>query len=118
MPSAHREHQGWSPDVFLLWASEVGISTLEVTKRNLSKHNHPEKSYRTHLGLKHLCKTYGNERLEKACQQSLAIGAPYHSNIKSILKNKLEQCAVVYHEEKPRGSVKHNNVRGAHYYKQ
>ena len=66
------------------------------------------------MGLLNLAKTYGNERLELACQRGGETGANTLKNIRTMLKNKLEQVPTP--EEDRLSQVQHPNIRGKHYY--
>jgi hypothetical protein len=52
---------------------------------------HPQQGFRSVLGIMSLKKTYGDERLEAACQKALDIKAKSYSSLKSILKNNLDK---------------------------
>ncbi len=114
MPKSHQKHQQWSPGRFLNWAKDIGPYTLEVVKRQLQDRPHPEHGYRACLGLLNHANRYSQSRLEVACEQALAIGAPTYRSIASILKKGLDQ-------QPPDDNVQeklplHDNVRGSHYY--
>jgi len=117
MPKSHQKHLQWSPGRFLNWAKDTGPYTLEVVKRQLRDRPHPEHGYRACLGLLNQAKRYSQPRLEAACQQALAIGAPTYRSIASILKKGLDRQPLddenqSIQEEFPL----HGNVRGSHYY--
>jgi hypothetical protein len=62
-----------------------------------------------------LGKTYGEHRLEAACQRAATLQATSYKSIESILKHKLDQqpLAPTATEEPP---ITHPNIRGADYY--
>ena len=62
-----------------------------------------------------LAKTYGAERLEKACARAMRVGARSYKSVKAILKNNLDQAPV---EANDRRSLpqNHANLRGREYY--
>ena len=67
------------------------------------------------LGIMNLAKTFGDERLEAACQRALNIKAKSYTSVKSILKNGLDQ------KQAKQGSqqmlpITHQNIRGKNYY--
>jgi hypothetical protein len=74
----------------------------------------PEHGFRPAFGLIGLGKTYGHERLERACARALRAGATKYTNVKSILEKGLDLLDVLpetIDDPKP-----HENVRGADYF--
>ena len=80
----------------------------------LNARRHPQQSYRTCLGILRMGKTYGNARLEAACDRALRLNATSFRSINSILKNGLDRVT----ETRPQTSLPltHSNVRGPEYY--
>lgn len=115
MPVNHRKYLEWTPDRFKRWAAKVGPQTVILTETLLVKRRHPQQSYRSLLGILRLGKSYGNQRLEAACERALHINALSYRSIESILKNGLDQKPLpgTNNEGTP---VQHNNIRGAGYY--
>lgn len=111
---AHQKVAGWNSQRFLDWATKVGPHTRAAIDHILRARAHPQQGYRTALGVLRLAKTYGNERLEAACDRAFRIHAVTWRSIDSILRNKLDR--------KPREAAQatlpldHANVRGAKYY--
>ena len=75
-------------------AFRVSPSEL-IENRNLvlSSRPHPQQGYRSALGILRLAKSYGNERLEAACQRANQIGGRSYKSVASILKHGLDQRA-------------------------
>ena len=59
---------------------------------------------------------YSPERLEKASARALAIKAFSYKNVKSILKNGLDQQSLLFEEPDQQTTLNHNNIRGNKYY--
>jgi len=116
MPVRHREHSQWSPSRFIGWGASIGNATAQVVRTQLEDRPHPEHGYRACLGLKHLCKRYGAQRLENACFRALNINSTSYSSISSILKQGLDKRPEDLNDEEPKQMPKHTNVRGADYY--
>lgn len=115
MPLFHREYATWTTEVFLEWAKHIGTGVLNFAQAIISKKSHQEQCSRIHFGLKRLCKTYGAERLEKACYRALATDCVQFRSVESILKSGLDkQPALRLAHQNPTPS--HPNVRGANYY--
>ena len=116
MPLKHQKYLEWTPERFKRWAEKIGPQTALLTETLLVTRAHPQQAYRSLLGILRLGKSYGDTRLEAACNRALYINALSYRSIESILKNGLDQkpLAETENTNKP---VKHNNIRGASYYK-
>ena len=73
MPSSHRRHAQWTPSRIVHWAEKTGPSTATFIEALMASRPHPEQGFRSALGVLRLEKRYGAERLELACERSLAI---------------------------------------------
>ena len=71
--------------------------------------------FRACLGILQLAKTYGEVRLEAACQRGLSIGSRSYGSVASILRNGLDRA---FHEDPPSDAapLMHANIRGRGYY--
>jgi transposase len=117
MPMAHRKHLEWTPGRLLNWGLSVGPRTCEVVRHILESRKHPEHGYRSCLGLLHLSRTCGKERLEAACGRAVSLRSPSYPTVKSILEQHMENQPMpgamqVDLLELPQ----HHNIRGPHYY--
>ena len=91
MPESHRQAGAWSPQRLGRWAAQVGPATETLIRRVLSARKHPQQAYRSCLGILRLGKTYGNDRLEAACQRALTLGSHSYKSIESILRHGLDR---------------------------
>ncbi len=111
---AHQKVAGWNSQRFLDWAIKIGPHTEAAIDHILRSRMHPQQGYRAALGVLRLAKTYGNERLEAACDRAFRIQAVTWRSLDSILKNGLDR------QTKTPGQstlpLDHANVRGAEYY--
>ncbi|MGB8518218.1 MAG: IS21 family transposase [Gallionella sp.] len=114
MTPGHQEVSGWSAIRLLDWAARIGVQTHATVEVMLNARRHPQQSYRTCLGILRMGKTYGNARLEAACDRALRLNATSFRSINSILKNGLDRVT----ETRPQTSLPltHSNVRGPEYY--
>lgn len=115
MTPAHLAVQGWNAPRLLDWAGRIGPHAKAVVDSILHQRRHPQQGYRSCLGILRLGKTFGEERLEAACERAIAIGAVSYSSLKSILKNGLDKKRL----STPAQTclpLEHANVRGPHYY--
>lgn len=115
MPESHQQYGDWSPERLVNWARQYGAGTAEIITQLLQSRHHPVQAYRSCLGVLRLGKTYGDDRLEAACQRALVLGTCRYKSIDSILKHGLDQ-----HREPPESDSpvpeNHDNIRGPSYY--
>ena len=115
MPRAHREYLKWTPQRLLNWAAKTGPACVKLAQTIMERRAHPQQGFRSILGIMRLGKSYGEGRLEAACQRALDINSPSFKSVQSILKNGLDK--------KPPGRnrqqalpIDHPNIRGKDYY--
>jgi transposase len=117
MPTAHQEHINSSIEFVKSKASNIGVNTICFVNHLLTTRSFPQQAYRACLGLIRLSVAYGEQRLEKACQKALLIGARKYQEVQLILKNNLEEIPVDNNNLNTLLPV-HDNIRGPEYYKQ
>jgi len=115
MPKAHREYAQWTPERLINWAQKTGPATASLIETILQRRKHPQQAFRSCLGILRLGKSYGDERLEAACQRALLIGSYSYKSIDSILRKGLDRQATDNQQELEL-NVDHDNLRGADYY--
>ncbi|GAA4291183.1 hypothetical protein GCM10023163_06050 [Aestuariibaculum suncheonense] len=71
MPSHHRFVSEWSSEKFIDWASQIGVHCHTMIVEILDKKQHPEQCYKSCLGILHLAKKVGKQRLDNACKRAL-----------------------------------------------
>src|SRR5690606_31576365 len=54
MPASHRAHAEWTPATLVAWACKIGPQTATLVATILREQPHPERGYRSCLGLKKL----------------------------------------------------------------
>lgn len=86
MPSHHRFISEWSSEKFIDWAGNIGGHCKGYIIAILEKKQHPEQSYKSCLGVLHLAKKYGRERLDGACRRAAEYGAYNYNMVERILK--------------------------------
>ena len=115
MTPAHQAVQGWNAPRLIEWASRIGPHTKAVIDHILHQRRHPQQGFRSCLGILHLAKTYGDSRLEAACERAIDINALSYSSLKSILKHGLDIKRLTMSAQTCL-PLEHANVRGPHYY--
>jgi transposase len=75
----------------------------------------PQQGYNACYGIMRLGKSYGDDRLEAACERALSLGTTRYHSIESILKKNLDRrpLPTPITTKEP---VHHDNVRGPKYY--
>jgi len=80
----------------------------------LEKAAHPEKGYKSCLGILGMAKKAGDERLENACRRALLFQAYNYSSVKNILEKGLDKVPET--EPTSLNLPFHGNIRGKSYY--
>lgn len=112
MPQQHRFINEWSPQRFIKWAGDIGESVELVITQVLRRRKHPEQAYKSCMGILHLSRKYGRDRLNKACKRAMSFELYTYKGIKKILDSNLEDYQMDTFESMPT----HANVRGNKYY--
>ena len=115
MPSHHRFVSEWSSEKFISWAAHIGENCKGYIIGILDKKQHPEQSYKSCMGILHLAKKVGNQRLDNACRRASDYGAYNYSMVERILKKGWDTL-----EDDPEDTSEvpdHDNIRGGNYYK-
>ena len=115
MPKPHQHYAEWTPERLIRWAAKNGQATQKLIAAILASRPHPQQGFRSCLGIMSLQKTYGPQRLEKACQRALAIGGISYKSVYAILKNGLDQKSLPS-QSQTSFIIHHPNIRGSQYY--
>lgn len=115
MPKSHQKWAQWTPDRFIRWAEKIGPQTTQLVTKLMSSRPHPQQGFRSALGILRLSKSYGEDRLEKACQRALLIGSTSYRSVSSILKHRLDQ-KTLNPKMKDAPIILHKHIRGSQYY--
>lgn len=114
MPSAHRRYGKWTPGGLIAAGEKIGPATAAFFQAVIADRPHPEQGFRTCLGILALTKSYGNTRVDAACQRGILIKARSVASIRSILKNGLDRAFL---DETPdHQPLRHGNIRGQGYF--
>jgi transposase len=118
LSSSHKAYSNWSVDYFRKLASKHGSSVEAYVVGMINQHNYPEINYKRAMGLIQLHKSYGSDRLNKACERALYGESFSYNMVKNILKNKLDEQVLDIEklEDKESHIPQHDNVRGASAY--
>lgn len=115
MPPSHQRYVEWTPSRILNWAHKTGPATAKLAEKIMAERPHPEQGYRACLGVIRLGKSFGQDRLEAACERALKVGACSFRSVQSILKTGLDRQQLLP-ETPSRAPTEHENIRGPDYY--
>lgn len=114
-PKCHRRYLQWSPSRLITWASKIGPHCGALVEKMLAARRYPEQAYRSCLGLLRLGTTFGEQRLEAACERALSFGSTSYKSVKLILSKGLDSQPLP--EPQPQQpALQHCNLRGAGYF--
>lgn len=92
MPEAHRHLYSWNNEKFLEWGAEIGVNTLAVIQKILTKNGSSLPGYKFCMGLVSLRKHYTVEDIEKACSTLINLAAtPSLKSMKLALSSIVEK---------------------------
>jgi transposase/Trp operon repressor len=109
------EQRGWCQDDFIEMAARIGENTGKSIDRLLTSRVFIEQTYDSCIGVLHLGKKYGNDRLESACKRANLGSRVNYKIIKNILENNLDKVQIqenLFSFFIP----DHNNLRGPEAY--
>ena len=112
-PLSHQRYLEQTPEKLIASAEQIGPDVCKLIKEILESRKHPL-GVRSSLGVLHLEKQYGKERLCGACRRALAIQAYSFKSVQSILKTGLDRTPVL--ETASTSALYHENLRGARYF--
>jgi transposase len=95
-------------------AEKIGPAAAALFEAIMADRPHPEQGFRTCLGILALERTYGQARIEAACQRAGVIKARSVSSVRSILQTGLDR-AFLEPEPEPE-PLRHGNIRGRTYF--
>ena len=113
LPASHQFVTDWNPERFIQWAESIGPSTSLMIQHILKRKQYPEQNYRSCLGILHLEKKAGKQRLENACSRALNYQIYNYNIVKKILERGLDH---IEENQLDLNLPEHNNIRGNKYY--
>ena len=119
LSSTHKDYTDWSPEYFEKIAARHGEGVVACVKSLFIDCEYPETAYKRAMGIIHLHRLYGSERLNNACKRAIYGEAISYNRIKNILANNLDKDLS---ENQKRNSCKshipvHDNIRGPQAFK-
>lgn len=114
LPPTHQFVNQWNPEKFINWALGIHPDVHAYISQVLENKSYPEQTYRSCVGILSFDKKAGRDRLIAACQRASEFGAYNYKVIEQIINNKLDRLDTT---KDFRTMPKHDNVRGADYFK-
>lgn len=114
--STHQAYNEWSPKYFTSRALKVGINVELFMTGLFQQGDYPEINYKRAGGILQLAKTYGNQRVDKACLRAVYHDAYSYQMIKNILKNNMDDHQLEERQNETSHIPDHENIRGANNY--
>lgn len=115
MPEKHRQYI-YSADEAVEWSHSVGFATENFMKVIIESSRNQSATYRNVQRVKSLAKSYGESRLERACQIILEAGGDKVDAIESVLENNIDSATNKESSENYDANFEHSNIRGSGYY--
>ncbi|WP_312398378.1 IS21 family transposase [Chryseobacterium sp.] len=116
LSSSHQFMSEWNEERFLDWGRKIDEIVCEYILKVLESKNYPEQAYKSCLGILHLEKKVGKERLINACKRALEFNSYSYKALQKILENNLDDPSFNPEEERENKLPEHSNIRGKHYY--
>ena len=99
------------------WAMQIGKHTQEVITKIIDDKPHPDQARKSCMGILHLAKKAGKDRLEKACERALFFDNYGYGVIKLILQKELDKEPLPIANEIEQYHIgAHENILGSNYY--
>lgn len=117
IPEAHRRQAEWTPERITSWGRTAGTDVAALFKAIMARKSHPVQGFRTCLGIMRLEERVGRKRLNATCRRALAIGSMTTAGVRSILEHRQDELPLP-DEPRPLRIIRHENVRGAEYYRE
>jgi len=116
LSSTHRAYSQWSPKYFADQGGKIGVNVELFMTGLFLQGDYPEINYKRAMGILQLAKTYGNERVDKACLRAVYHDTYSYQRLKNILSNNMDEHEV--EQENYQSHIpSHRNIRGADHYK-
>jgi hypothetical protein len=115
LASSHRFVSDWSIEKFVAEGNALHADVGNYLQEVISAKQHPEQAYKSCMGILHLHRKVGKERLINACRRAHDYGVYGYGSIVSILEKRLDEIK----EEETQLELSlspHHNLRGSIYY--
>ena len=115
MPENHRavvEFRSYDGNYYRSKAFGIGTFTGRFVKTLLEKADFEEQAYKSCMGVIGFSRSYGNARVEKACEKAISLNSVTYTTLKNILKNGQDsQPATINGSDADTPTPYHENLR-------
>ena len=116
LSSTHQVYNQWSPEYFTDQGRKVGINVGLFMAGLFLQGDYPDINYKRASGILQLAKTYGHQRVDKACLRAVFHDTCSYQMIKNILKNNMDDHLLEEKQKETSHIPDHQNIRGANNY--
>jgi transposase len=109
MPKNHQAMADWTPQRFASWALTIGKRTEAYIIWLMEQREQPEQAFRTCTAILHMADTHSAAAMEQAAERAVGMRASSVKAFELILKR------ITVPERAP---IRHENIRGAAYYRE
>ena len=102
--------QRLEPEFFDRRAQKAGPNTQEYISRLIGQYDYPEIGYKQAQGILAFLKSYGPERLERACKRALGFEKASYHTLERVLRNRMDMEEIPFPENHV--TPGHENIRG------
>lgn len=92
-------------------AYAIGPVTGTFVKTLLEKADFEEQAYKSCMGVLNFARTYGNARVEMACEKAISLHSVTYTTLKNILKNGQESQPATVNADADTPTPYHENLR-------
>lgn len=117
LSSTHQVYNNWSPKYFTQLGREIGRNVELFMTGLFLQGDYPEINYKRANGILQLTKTYGKERVDKACLLAVYHDIYSYQRLKNILKNNMDDHDIEQQNHNQSHIPSHSNIRGKDHYK-
>ena len=119
MPKSHQEwkkSEGFDTGYFLGVGLKIGTATHWAISQILSSKGHQSQNYKSCLGVIHLGKKHGNDRLERAAARCQKVNKVNYTMLVRILRHNLDTEDIETENDTEFKPPTHDNIRGSEAY--
>ena len=116
LSSTYQVYHEWSPKYFANQGKKIGVNVELFMTGLFLQADYPEINYKRANGILQLAKTYGKERLDKACLLAVYHDIYSYQRLKNILKNNMD-TNIIEQQDDQSHIPNHKNIRGKDHYK-
>ena len=90
MPANHKavvEFNSYDGAYYRYKASKIGLNTYKFVDALLTRVDFEEQAYKSCMAVINFSRSYGSERIERACDKAVSLNSVNYTTLRNILKN-------------------------------